>query len=98
MAEPEVIYKTKLPVEKLPYYRLTIFMDEMMDEPALVSWYDWLSKKGVPCCIAMGTGPSCYGKLAVWAMGEEHHELDSMCNVETMGRKVMATINWPEEI
>lgn len=98
MTEPEVIYRTKLPEAKLPYYRLTVYMDEMMSNPELLSWYDWLSDKQITCCIAMGKDPGCFGRLAVWILGEEHHELKTLCNTETMGRKVMCTMDWPEGI
>jgi len=98
MTEPEIIYKTKLPEDKLPYYRLTVYMDEMMQEPELMSWYDWLSKNEIPACVAMGSAPGSYGRLAVWVLGQEHHEQRTLCNAETMGRKIMSTQNWPEGI
>jgi len=98
MGSPEIIYKTKLPDEKVPYYRLTVYMDEMMQEPELISWYDWIRAKHIPACIAMGSTPGSYGRLAVWVIGQEYHEIRTLCNAEQMGRKIMSTPNWPEGI
>jgi hypothetical protein len=99
MTEPEILYKNKPSWEdKLPYYRLTTYMDEMFSEPELLHWYDWLNDKGVPCCVAMGCEHGCFGKLAVWVLGKEYNSLDVLCNAEKMGRKIMSTTNWPEEI
>jgi hypothetical protein len=95
MAEPEVIYKTKLPAEKLPYYRLTIYMDELFEDPDLMGWYQWMVSKKKSCCIAMGVNPMSYGKLAVWVWGVEHGE--EPLNAEQMGRVVMSH-EWPEDI
>lgn len=91
----EVIYKTKLPAEKLPYYRLTVYMDENFEDPELTSWYNWIVSKEIPCAIAMGVDPGTYGKLAVWVMGREHQIDRAACNVEQIGRMVMES-HWPQ--
>lgn len=90
----EVLYKTKIPAEKFPYYRLTTYMDENFEEPELMSWYNWIISKGIPCAIAMGMDPGTYGKLAVWVMGQEHQD-QSASNSEQMGRVVMES-NLPQ--
>lgn len=94
MSEPEVIYRTKLPDNKLPYYRLTTFMNELFTEPDLMRWFDWINDKGIPCVVAMGTDERNFGKLAVWVWGDEHSEWPESKNVETMGRTVIESQNW----
>jgi hypothetical protein len=96
MGLPEVIYKTKLPEDKLPYYRLTTFMDEHFGDPDLMGWFEWITSKGIPCVVAMGTAPGNWGKLAVWVWGEEAAETPEMRNVETIGRIVVESqLGWP---
>ena len=85
----EVIYKTKLPADKLPYYRMTAYMDEDFEDPELMSWYEWIISKGIPCAIAMGVDPGTYGKLAVWVMGQEYQIDHTVCNIEQIGRVVV---------
>ena len=89
----EVIYKTKLPADKLPYYRLTTYMDENFEDPELMSWFEWIVSKDIPCTIAMGVDPGTYGKLAVWVMGQEHQD-QAASNSEQIGRIVIES-NWP---
>jgi len=97
--ETQVSYKTKLPADKLPYYRLTAFMNEFFEEPELMSWFEWITSKGIPCVVAMGTAPGNWGKLAVWVWGEEAAERPDMKNVETMGRVVVGSkIWWPMDL
>lgn len=86
IAKPAVIYKTKISPFKFPYYRLTNFMDEQYQEPELLSWFDWLAARNIPCCIAEGCGPGYYQQLAVWVWGKEYGENEKMINAEEMGR------------
>jgi len=93
--ETQVEYKTKLPQNKLPYYRLTLFMGEHFDDPELMSWFEWIKSKNIPCAVAMGTAPGNFGKLAVWVWGEESSERHEWNNIETIGRVVLESDNWP---
>jgi hypothetical protein len=99
----KVEYKTKLPDVKLPYYRLTVYMQELagqedsFDSSELMSWFKWISGKGIPCAIAMGAETGSYGQLAVWVWGREHNESRDLENVETMGRIVFSH-DWPHGV
>jgi len=98
MSNVQVEYKTKLPAVKLPYYRLTIYLDEEYDQyQELQAWFDWIKSHSIPCAIAMGTAANTYSKLAVWVWGREHHELSELENVETMGRIVLSS-EWPIDV
>ena len=85
--------------EMFRYYRMTAWYEPADDISLLFTWIKDFQRKGIPHCLAFGTGENTI-KYALWVWGEETVREDVKSrmspNSEPHG-EIIYKFDWPED-
>jgi hypothetical protein len=93
-------YETFTGIEEMfPYYRMSAWFTPEDDISWLFTWIEDFKRKGIPHCLAFGTGEDTV-KYALWVWGEETVRQDVRSRVSPNSEKhgeIFYKFDWPEE-